>query len=685
MLIYILKLSACLFLFIGFYKLVLERESFHKIKRFYLLFALALSISIPLITFTNYVEVTPVIASTSEITAVPEIAYQQKAIGISWTDHLPKILWSLYSIGVLIFSLRFTKHLNQLYFRIQTNPKLKDQNFTNVLLSQTVNPHTFFKFIFFNKVKFENNLIPKEVLLHEQTHAKQLHALDILIVEVLQIIFWFHPLLYLIKKDIKLNHEFLADQAVLQKGAEPSSYQQLLLTFSSPDGYRDAKTHQLANAINYSSIKKRLTVMKTHTSNTKTWIKNLLLLPLLAVLIFSFSSEKVEYISASQNNTVINPPIELYLDSNGTLYHNNLEIKIEDLATIQPLENDMNVSIETSLETDEEVTKTVSKSIREYLRQQGLKGFSICVNALAELNQKSATRAQMAEYTKLATYYNKNLNKKNITIYMKDVERLKHLYNLMSEKQRKNAEPFPDFPEPPPVPKAPKTMSAEEVAPPPPPIPENATREETRKYKEVIANYKRNAELEKNYKETEIKEAIKQLAAQKEKSRISAPKTPKSPIAQDVKTYFINVNGKKLYVTNINNKLTYYNRYGVKTDEKGNELDAGKQTNASDVIPGSHIVKVFDNDEVVSEFNNNRSLIPPPPPPEIPSMLELANSGAVFYFEGKEISGKKAVALTDANKDLNILIKGIDSKKPIVKLSKEPIAVSKQKRKKRSN
>jgi len=186
----------------------------------------------------------------------------------------------------LAFAIRFFRNLSQLIQKIRLNPKFKNKNFINVLLKDLIIPHSFFNFIFLNKTEFENNKIPLEVLLHEQIHAKQKHALDILFIEIFQILFWFNPLLYFIKKDIKLNHEFLADQAVLKQGIDSSTYLNTLLKFSSPDNYRDAS---LANAINYSSIKKRFTVMKLKTPKTALWFRSLIILPLLAILIYGFS------------------------------------------------------------------------------------------------------------------------------------------------------------------------------------------------------------------------------------------------------------------------------------------------------------------------------------------------------------------------------------------------------------
>lgn len=290
MLLILLKSSACLAVFILFYKLCLEQTSAHTFKRFYLITVILISISIPFIVFTEYVETESLNLTittgldNAENTNIPE--------NKSFLDYAPTVFWSIYVLGVVLFSFRFFKNLYQIFQKIKANPKYKNQNYINVLLKDLIHPHTFFNYIFLNKNKFEHNLIPPEVLLHEQVHAKQKHAIDILFIEVLQIAFWFNPLLYFIKKDIKLNHEFLADQAVINKGANTKHYQQLLLAFSSPDSYRDAKTNPLANAINYSLIKKRFTVMKTKTSKTIIWFRSLIILPLLAILIYSFSSKQ---------------------------------------------------------------------------------------------------------------------------------------------------------------------------------------------------------------------------------------------------------------------------------------------------------------------------------------------------------------------------------------------------------
>ncbi len=279
---YLLNSAACLAVLLLFYKLLLEKESMHLFKRYYLLGSVLIAFIIPLITFTTYVELSP----TSDVVSEGSILISEGVTPSSF--EWETLLWIIYGLGVLIFSIKFLMNLFHLIRRIQQNPKLKNNNYIHVLLRDRLAPHTFFNYLFFNKEAFVAKQIPSEVIVHEEAHANQLHSLDILFMEVLQIMFWFNPLIYLAKNAIKLNHEFLADREVINMGIETSNYQETLLAFSS-----NAHSSKLANAFNYSSIKKRFTVMKTQTSKRTIWSKGLLLLPLLAILLLSFSSKEV--------------------------------------------------------------------------------------------------------------------------------------------------------------------------------------------------------------------------------------------------------------------------------------------------------------------------------------------------------------------------------------------------------
>ena len=304
--IYLLKFSACLFVFWLVYVLILEGQNMHQFKRFYLIGACIAALIIPLLSITYYIEP---IASNFE--AIPQYIPIESATAEPQISEAPgmaleTVLWYVYGLGVLLFSTRFVSNLVKLYKSISKHKKVTKAPFVYVLLKAYRVPHSFFKYIFLNQLRYETGTIPKEVLLHEETHARQLHSLDIILLEVFQIAFWFHPLVYILKRHVKLNHEFLADEAVLNEGTDTKNYQNILLQFSSPDSYRDTPGYQLSSAINYSSsrlnnlffknsfgqVKKRFTVMKTQTSKTKQWLSTLLLVPVIALLFYSFAERK---------------------------------------------------------------------------------------------------------------------------------------------------------------------------------------------------------------------------------------------------------------------------------------------------------------------------------------------------------------------------------------------------------
>ncbi|WP_282030467.1 M56 family metallopeptidase [Winogradskyella eximia] len=334
--IYVLKFSACLLVFWLVYVLFLERQNMHHFKRFYLLCTLALAIIIPTLTVTEYIE--PIITNleTAPLFIPLEPSFVEMPIEDASFFNLETTLWLIYGIGVLLFSIRFLINLVKMQRRISKNENIAKRSFIYVLLQENLIPHSFFKYIFFNKTRYESNNIPKEVMLHEETHAKQLHSLDIIILELLQIAFWFHPLIYILKHHVKLNHEFLADQAVLKHGSDAKTYQNILLQFSS-----NTQNHQLSSAINYSSIKKRFTVMKTQTSKTRIWLSTLLVLPIIAILFYSFAEK--EYVE--KETTDIADAIKEELKEVDAYKHqyvgdNIVEIYLEKFNQYEILRND---------------------------------------------------------------------------------------------------------------------------------------------------------------------------------------------------------------------------------------------------------------------------------------------------------------------------------------------------------
>ena len=133
-----------------------------------------------------------------------------------------------------------------------------------------------------------NEKVEQELFTHELTHATQKHTLDVLLIEILQIIFWINPLFIFLKKAIQLNHEYLADETVITKHKNTFQYQHLLINKASWKN-----EYYLASNLNYLVTKKRLKMMTIQSSPTKILLKKLAVIPLLAGFIFLFA-ERVE-------------------------------------------------------------------------------------------------------------------------------------------------------------------------------------------------------------------------------------------------------------------------------------------------------------------------------------------------------------------------------------------------------
>ena len=280
---FLLKSTLSLGLLYAVYIVLLEREKMHQFNRFYLLFSLIFALIIPFIAFEIYVE-SVVVANEVSIQAMP---YSTVLIAEK-TNYVSILLWSIYAIVTFILALRFVTNLIKIQKKINSNESKKIENATLILLNEQVLPHTFLNSIFINKEEYENRKIEAELFSHELTHVRQKHTLDILIIEILKTIFWFNPLFIFYKKAIQLNHEFLADENVVQSYNNVPFYQNLLLEKASSNS-----NFYLASNLNYLVTKKRLIMMTKTTSTKMLLFRKLALIPILSGMIYLFCFETV--------------------------------------------------------------------------------------------------------------------------------------------------------------------------------------------------------------------------------------------------------------------------------------------------------------------------------------------------------------------------------------------------------
>ncbi len=278
---FLIKSAICQLIFLAIYFLFFEREKMHRFNRFYLLVSIAVSYVIPFINIEIIKEIPLKTAAMENFTLTAATISAEEN-----TNYLPYIIFSVYGLVALLLGFRFWNNILRLIRKMKSSKAIKYQNAKLVLLSEITLPHTFLNTIFINKTDYENRNIEEELYEHELTHVRQKHTLDILFLETLKMVFWFNPLLHFYKKAIRLNHEFLADEKVVESYNDVPFYQKLLLSKANV-----CQTYYLASNLNYSVTKKRLIMMTKTTSKIKSAFYKLALVPVLIALIFTFCIE----------------------------------------------------------------------------------------------------------------------------------------------------------------------------------------------------------------------------------------------------------------------------------------------------------------------------------------------------------------------------------------------------------
>lgn len=188
--------------------------------------------------------------------------------------------WMVYGLVALLLFLRFFLRIGSLVYLYICTDHQAVGGFTICHLKSPGGPFSFFRWIFVYPPSHSESEW-REILIHEQTHARQWHSLDILFAECMTCLLWFNPFVWLLQKEIRDNLEYLADDSVLHAGCDRKCYQYHLLGLSTS---RQAAAHLYSN-FNVSSLKNRIRMMNKQPSKRIEQVKLLVLLPLMALLL----------------------------------------------------------------------------------------------------------------------------------------------------------------------------------------------------------------------------------------------------------------------------------------------------------------------------------------------------------------------------------------------------------------
>lgn len=281
---YLFKSSLLIALFWGCSQFFLQRETFFQQHRLFLIFGVLTSLAFPFITITKTIYVAPVAINIPVEDMAGTTSFVASAPNINWWA----VFTVIYLVGVVFMGLRFCIQLFSLRNLIKRSRCHKSDRFTMVETTDQMSPFSFFNYIVYNPSLYTEQEL-KTILAHEQVHSHQKHSLDIMLIHFIRIFQWVNPFIWGYKKMVAQNLEYIADQEVGNANYDKKEYQYLLLRQSAAP----MQVSSIGNPFFNSLIKKRIVMLNKNKSNKGKLLKFSIILPLLAVFLFTLNTKTV--------------------------------------------------------------------------------------------------------------------------------------------------------------------------------------------------------------------------------------------------------------------------------------------------------------------------------------------------------------------------------------------------------
>ena len=277
-LIYDLKVAVLLAIFYMFYRLMLARETFHRINRIVLLATAIASFVLPLCVITMHETITMEMDMSLLATDVSTDAITYKAPSEPATPWWKIVLPTLFIIGMVATLGHTLLSLFRIIRMIRHSEQHPQDDGTTICVSANakVAPFSWMHYIVMNRMDYEAR--DEAILTHERGHIRLHHSWDLILVDTLTSLQWFNPAMWMLRSDLRAIHEYEADAVVLSQGINARQYQYLLITKAASIG-----GYSLANGISHSTLKNRINMMLHTQSPRQRYLKLLALLPIVAV------------------------------------------------------------------------------------------------------------------------------------------------------------------------------------------------------------------------------------------------------------------------------------------------------------------------------------------------------------------------------------------------------------------
>ena len=283
--IFIAKSSGLLVLFYCAYYFLLSKETFFNSSRWFLLAGLITSVVLPFLIYTKIVWIDPAPVENSTVSSISNYSkvYITHAIeNETFEINRNYIILAVYTIGFLALLIKFAIDFYSLNAVLKGKEVQQQADFKFVDINENIAPFSYFDYIVYNSSMFTASEL-ENIIEHEKVHSDQNHTLDVLISRIFCVLFWFNPIIWLYKKAILQNLEFIADSEAAKKISDKKAYQYTLLKITTHESYV-----AITNHFYQSLIKKRIVMLNKNQSKKRNYWKYYAVIPALVAFVLLF-------------------------------------------------------------------------------------------------------------------------------------------------------------------------------------------------------------------------------------------------------------------------------------------------------------------------------------------------------------------------------------------------------------
>lgn len=291
--VYFFKVNLALVLFYAFYRLFFYKDTFFRLRRSILLAFFAIAFLYPLLDIQEWIqEQKPMVeVATLYSSMLPQVVADASVQAADGEELFMRFFTYIYIAVVVGLCIRFMVQFGSILLLASHCKKVLLKGTKVYLLQAPSGPFSFFNMIFISPdVHTEKEL--DEILAHEKTHASQYHSVDVIMGELISILCWINPFVWLLKREVRHNLEYLADNMVITSGYDSKSYQYHLLGLAHHQGMTN-----LYNSFNMLHLKNRIRMMNKKRSKGISRTKYLMFLPLAAILMFMSNIDAIARIT----------------------------------------------------------------------------------------------------------------------------------------------------------------------------------------------------------------------------------------------------------------------------------------------------------------------------------------------------------------------------------------------------